>query len=85
MMIKVKCGWLFKTVHFYVRGAPFKLTATTYMEHYSELLFLVKGLKNPCLSFLRFLSLVQSQIQTHTYLDGAKAGYEIQGGQRSDL
>lgn len=38
-------------MHFYVRQAPFKLTATPYIEHYSKLLFLVIGLKHPCLSF----------------------------------
>lgn len=60
-------------MHFYVRRAPFKLTATPYIQHYSKMLFLVIGLKNPCLSFLQFLSLVESQIQTHMNLDGGRA------------
>jgi len=70
---------LFRNVHFYVRRAPFKLTAAIYIEHYSKPLFLVIGLKNPCLSFLRFRSFIDSQFQTHRHLDRGKAGSKIQG------
>lgn len=74
-------------MHFYVRRAPFKLTATPYIEYYSKLLFLVIGLKNPCLSFLRFLSFVDSQIQTRMNFDGggAKEGGVQYKGRRSVL
>lgn len=52
------------------------------MQHYSKLLFWVIGLKNPCLSFLRFPSFVESQIQTRMDLDGGRArggGVQSQG------
>lgn len=42
------------------------------MEPYSKLLFLVIGLKIPRLSFLRFLSFIDSQIQTCINLDSGR-------------
>lgn len=52
-------------MHFYVRRAPFKLTATPYIEHYSKLLFLVIGLKHPCLFFA--ISLIRRLTNPNTH------------------
>lgn len=54
------------------------------MQPYSTLLFLVIGLKNPCLSFLRVLSFTDSQIQTCMNLDGGRVkqgGVQYKGDQ----
>lgn len=72
-MIKVKAGWFIQKCALLCKESSFKPTAAPYMQHYSKLLFWVIGLKNPCLSFSRFLSFVESQIQTRMNLVGGRA------------
>lgn len=54
-------------MHFYIRRAPFKLTAIPYIEHYSKQLFLVIGLKHPCLSVFFAISLFRRLTNPDTH------------------